>query len=99
MNQHEAAAAQVACRRMYHGQREACRYRGVDSVSTLLQDFDAGIRGQMVDADDHGMLHPDRLLVGRGDCVIFRVVGRGVLGVQEGSCGETDGEDEGEGVS
>jgi hypothetical protein len=54
--QHEAAATDVAGARMYNGKRESRRDRGIDCVAAFLHDLNAGLRGQLMHAHDHGVL-------------------------------------------
>ena len=65
-DQHEAAAAEVASLRIDHGQRKAHGNRSVHRVSAGLEDFDARVRGVVVDADHHGMLGQHRRRAGEG---------------------------------
>jgi hypothetical protein len=55
---------------MDNGESKACGHGGVNSVAAGAEDFNAGISGEMVDADDHPMLGADRLLVKIGDHVL-----------------------------
>ena len=57
---HEAAAAEIAGRRVDDGERIADRDRRIDRVAALLQDVDADFRGQMLGGDDHAVLGRDR---------------------------------------
>ena len=60
MNQHEAAAAEVAGARKRDGEREADRDRRIDGVAAALQDVQPDARGRRLLADDHAMLGDDR---------------------------------------
>ena len=55
-DEHEAAAADVSCGGVDDGEGEADGYGGVDGVAALLEDFDAGVGGVVLDGDDHGVL-------------------------------------------
>jgi hypothetical protein len=86
----EAAAAEIAGERMHDGEREAGGYGGVDGVAARLEDLEAGIGGDMVNADDHTVFGASGLFAAVGDGVRG-----GVLGVDRGCCGEDeDGEEE-----
>ncbi len=76
--QQKASAAQVAGRRMHHGQRKAGGHGGVYRVAARAQHLNAGIRGQVMDADHHAMRRAHRLLVAIG----YRVL-RALLGGEE----------------
>ena len=70
MDEHEAAAADVAGDRMHDGEREAGGDCRIDRVAALLQDGDAGVGGVVVHADHHGVVGGGRCFVLRdgGDC-------------------------------
>jgi hypothetical protein len=57
----EASAADVACGRQHDGEREADGDGCVDCVAALLENPQPGIRGIVLDGDDHGVF---RLLRG-----------------------------------
>ncbi len=64
-DQHEASAAQVSGTRIGDGQREADGNCRVDGVAALLEDGEAGVRGVVLHADDHGMAARLDSLLGR----------------------------------
>jgi hypothetical protein len=51
----KAAAAQVAGRGMDHGQSKAGGHGGVHGVAARAQDFEAGVGGEVMDADHHAV--------------------------------------------
>ena len=55
MDQHEAAAADIAGARQGHREREADRHRGVDRIAAALQDFEPDGGGDRLLADDHAV--------------------------------------------
>ena len=65
----EAAAAQVAGCRMHDGESKAGGYGGVDCVAAFAQDLHAGVRGQVMDADDHAVARAHGLLAAIGEHV------------------------------
>ena len=60
MDQHEAAAAEVAGARQRHREREADRDRGVDRVAAEPQHVETDPRGGRLLADHHSMRRDDR---------------------------------------
>ena len=58
-DEHEAASAEVAGEGVDDGEGEADGYGCVDGVAALLEDFDAGVGGVVLDGDDHGVLGAD----------------------------------------
>ena len=54
-DEHEASSAEIAGARVGDGQGEADGDCGVDGVAALLEDGEAGVRGVVLDADDHGV--------------------------------------------
>jgi hypothetical protein len=40
---------------MYYRQREPDRYRGIDGVSSSLEDLQAGLRRKFMNTGDHGV--------------------------------------------
>ena len=67
-DEHKSASADVAGRGIDDGKSEAYGYGCVDCVATLLEDFDAGVGGVVLDGDDHGVLGADGLF-GDGSCL------------------------------
>ena len=67
-DEHEAAAADVAGCGIDDGEGEAYGYGCVDGVAALLEDFDAGVGGVVLDGDDHGVLGADGEWLGCGSC-------------------------------
>ena len=63
VDQHEAAATEIAGVGINDGQRKAGRDCRIDSIAALLQDADARICGQVMNADDHCMFCTDRLFL------------------------------------
>jgi hypothetical protein len=61
-DEHEASAADVACCRIDDREREADGYSCIDGIAALLEDFDAGVGGVVLDGDDHGVLAADGLV-------------------------------------
>ncbi len=59
-DQHESAAADVAGNRMNHRQGEADSHGCVDSVAAFAEDFHAGVRCIVMDADNHRVLRMNR---------------------------------------
>jgi hypothetical protein len=57
---HEAAAAEIARRRIDHRQRIADGDRGIDRVATLFENRDADLAGQMLGSDHHAVLRRHR---------------------------------------
>jgi hypothetical protein len=66
LQRHEAAAAEVACRRVHDRQRIADGDRRVDRVAAAAQDIDPDLGGEALRADDHAVLCGDRRH--RGGC-------------------------------
>src|SRR5690349_1474057 len=64
VDDHEAAAADVAGDRVGHGEREPDRDRGVDRVPAGLEDLDARLARQPAVARDHRVLAEGRRLAG-----------------------------------
>ena len=91
-DEHEAATAKVARDGMHDGQREAGGHGGIDGVAAVFQDFHAGIGRLVMDADDHRVFRPHRLLLGGSDYVFAGVVGRGILRAQRGKGAEQAGD-------
>jgi hypothetical protein len=54
-DEHEASATDVSGCRVDDRESKAYGYGGVDCVAALLQDRHAGVRGVVVNADDHGV--------------------------------------------
>jgi hypothetical protein len=54
-DEHEASAADVAGLRMNDGEDESGGDGGVDGVAAALHRVNAGLRGELVDARDHGV--------------------------------------------
>ena len=52
INQHETAAPEIACKRMGYCERESGCDRGIDGISTLLQDLAADVGSDRIDRDD-----------------------------------------------
>ena len=71
-DEHEASAAEVACKRIDDGESEADGYGCVDGVAALLEDFDAGVGGVVLDGDDHGVFGA-RWFFGDGNCLWCRL--------------------------
>ena len=63
MNDHKAAAADIAGARIGHGQREADRDRGVDRIAALLQNVGADPRGHRLLRHHHAVRGGDGLRV------------------------------------
>ncbi len=84
MDQHEAAAADIARARQRHREREADRDGGVDRVAAALENIEPDPRGRGFLRDHHGVRRDDgpRDRVGRDD----------LLGI--GERGRRNGEDE-----
>ncbi len=61
MNDHKAAAADIAGARIGHGQREADRDRGVDRIAALLQNAGADPRGHRLLRHHHAVCGGDGL--------------------------------------
>ena len=55
-DEHEASSAEVAGEGVDDGEGEADGDGCVDGVAALLEDFDAGVGGVVLDGDDHGVL-------------------------------------------
>ena len=53
MNQHEAAAANVACSGKRHSQRKPCRHSCINGIAALLEHIEANLAGQLLRAHDH----------------------------------------------
>jgi hypothetical protein len=51
---------------MHHGQRESCRYRGIDGIAAGLHDLYADMRRQFVHADHDRVRGMNRVRRGRG---------------------------------
>ena len=64
MDQHEAAAADVAGARIGDREREADRDRGVDRVAAALQNVDADARGARLLRHHHAVLRRHRADIG-----------------------------------
>lgn len=85
MDEHEAAAAEVAGEGVDDGQREAGGDGGVHRVAALLEDFAAGLGGELVGGGDHALGAHGRGALGA----------EGARGGQEGEQGsERDGQAE-----
>jgi hypothetical protein len=67
-DEHEAAAADVSCGRVDHGEGESDGDGCVDGVAALLEDGEACVGGVVLDGDDHGVFGADRLGVRLGGC-------------------------------
>jgi len=76
-DEHESATADVACGRVDDGEGESRCDGSVDSVAAFSHDFDSRVGGEVVNADDHGVLGAGRLL--------FGVVDRGAISAK--GCG------------
>ncbi len=63
-NRHEAAAAEIARRRVDHGQRIAHRDRRIHRIAARLQHIHADMRRQMLRRDHHAVLGGHRRLRG-----------------------------------
>ena len=63
MNDHKAAAADIAGARIGHGQRKADRDRGVDRIAALLQNVGADPRGHRLLRHHHAVRGGDGLRV------------------------------------
>ena len=59
LHRHEAAAADIAGRRVDDGERIADRDRGIDRVAAALQHVDADARRELVGRDHHAVLGRD----------------------------------------
>ena len=66
-DQHEAAAADIAGRRMHDRQRESRGNGGVDGIASGLHDFDTGPGSKFMHADHHRMLGTYRMGGRRAD--------------------------------
>ncbi len=60
MDEHVAAAADIAGARIGHRQCKAGRHRGVDGVAAVLQDLDADARGARLLRHHHALTRGDR---------------------------------------
>ena len=58
-DEHEAATADIAGGREDDGEGETDGYGCVDGIAAGTEDFDAGVGGVVVDADDHGVVGAD----------------------------------------
>ncbi len=56
LQRHEAAAAEIAGRRIDDGERIADRDRGVDGVAAALEDVDADLGREVLGRHDHAVL-------------------------------------------
>ena len=63
VDEHESAAAEVAGEGVDDGEREADGDGGVDGIAAGLQDSDAGVGGEVMHGDDHGVRGADGLVV------------------------------------
>ena len=100
VDEHESSAAEVAGERVDHGESEADGDRGVDGVAAGLQNSNAGVSGEVMHGDDHGVRRADRLVVleqerglGGVGCGILRRL-RGLRGQRQGHSEEKSGESE-----
>ena len=53
VNQHEAAAANIAGPRQCYGEREPCRHGRINGVAALLEHVEADLAGQLLRAHHH----------------------------------------------
>ena len=58
----EPASAEIAGYGMDDGESEAGGYSGVDGVASGFEDLEAGVGGEVMDADDHSVFGADGLL-------------------------------------
>ena len=98
VDEHESSAAEVAGERVDHGESEADGDRGVDGVAAGLQNSNAGVSGEVMHGDHHGVRRADRLIVleqerglGGVGCGILRRL-RGLRGQRQGHSEEKSGE-------
>jgi len=61
MDDHEAAAADIAGARVSHRERKADRDRRVDRVAAAIENFDADAGGALLLRDDHAVAGRNRL--------------------------------------
>src|SRR5262249_14367136 len=71
VDDHEAAAADVAGRGVGDGQREGCGDRGIDGVAAFFQDLDAYLGSGRRDRDDEAVTGFDRFF-GSGGALLAR---------------------------
>ena len=83
----KAASAEIAGCGMDDGEGKARGYSGVDGVAAGAERLKAGVRGEMVDADDHAVAGSDGLLVQIGNHDL-----RALLDLVLGGNGDSDGE-------
>jgi hypothetical protein len=96
VDEHESAAADVACGWMDDGEREADGDGCVDGVAAFFQNLDTGVGGKVVNGDDHGVRFADGLIVLELESDLAGVVSGGVLRRRRGlggseRCSKKDG--------
>ncbi len=64
VDEHESATAEIAGEGIDDGEGKADGDGGIDGVAAFLQDLDAGVGGEVVDGDDHGVRGAHGLVVG-----------------------------------
>jgi len=102
--QQESAAAEIAGRGMDNGESKAGGDGGVNGIAAFAQHVEAGVGGEMVDADHHAMGCADGLFiqVGRdgGNHVLRWRLGAGLGGGKgwDAKCGAGKGGQNGEKV-
>ncbi len=85
-DEHEASAAEVSGEGIDDGESEVYGYGSVDSVPALLEDFDAGVGGVVLDGDYHGVPGARGLFGGLRDCYALHEDSSG----EDGSCGQEE---------
>ena len=61
MDHHEAAAADIACARISHRERETDRHRGIDRVATTIEHFNPDTGGTLLLRHHHAVVRQYRL--------------------------------------
>ena len=93
VDEHESAAADVAGKRVDDGEREADGDGSIDGVAAFLQDLNAGVGGEVMDGDDHGVRLAHGLIVPELESDLAGVV-RGILRRLRGLRGQRQGHSE-----
>jgi hypothetical protein len=79
VDEHESTAAEIAGEGIDDGEGESHSDCSVDGIAAGFEDGDAGVGGEVVHGDDHGVRSARWLVVGKRECSLAGVVGSGVL--------------------
>ncbi len=79
VDEHEAAATDVACGRMDDSERKSNCDRGVDRIAAGLQNLNPGIGGQMMDSHHHCVRRAHWLIVFEHQRSVASIVSRRIL--------------------